>query len=354
MTSLPAESRVDPPAPTRGRRGPSTEGPANYRARQYIEIAAFLVIIAVAIPSMALGNYAANLVNLWLIYSLAAVGFYLYFGLAGQFAFSQAFMMAFGAFLSARLATVMPFGVAFLAALGIGVVLSIAFALVARKTNHFQFAIATFGLSELGIIVIRGWPTLGGASGQLFSVSPIEFFGRPLRSQSEVFWILLAALGAGLVMLALIERSPIRRESLALKSNEVVAATVGVPILKHRLVTFVVGSSFAIAAGSLYAHWQGVLSTASFGLDLGTGIFLMVVLGGAGSKWGAIIGAAFYVFVPQWLSVAVQYRTILYGVLLVVIMVVAPKGLIGIASGVWRQVRSRLGGIGTAGPGPSV
>jgi branched-chain amino acid transport system permease protein len=227
------------------------------------------------------------------------------------------------------------------------------FSLLTLRTSHFYFAIATFGLSSIGLLVIHQWPALGGSGGQIVGIPLATWFGRTYFFPEDVFWLFLVFVVLGLVVTCMLERSAIRREALALKDNEVVAATLGVPVLRHRVATFVIGSCYGAVAGSLYAHWQTVLSTDAFGLNLGTGIFLMVVLGGLGSKWGAVIGAGFYVFVPQWLGVAVQYQQLLYGALLVVIMMAAPQGITGLLTSAWRAVRRRSTGRPSAiGPTP--
>jgi branched-chain amino acid transport system permease protein len=152
-----------------------------------------------------------------------------------------------------------------------------------------------------------------------------------------------------LLIVSLIERSPLRREAIAARDAPMVARTLGIPVAWIQVIMFVLGSVFAAVAGSLYAQWQGVISPDTFGIDLSIGIFLMAILGGLGSMWGVIIGAAFYVFIPQYLQSFSQYQNIIYGGLLVVILVLLPEGLVGIAARVRdaRRGRTHL----TAGPG---
>lgn len=317
-----------------------TSGPASFSGGQYVQVLIFAVAVAIIGPQWAGGDpYTQTLINLWLLYVLAALGFYVIFGLAGQFAFSQAFLMGVGAYTSAWVAKSNPTWVGMLAAVVVVAGVAFFFALLTLRTSHFYFAIATFGLSSIGLLVIHQWPALGGSGGQIIGIPVGTWFGRGYFFPEDVFWLFLVFVVLGLVVTCMLERSAIRREALALKDNEVVASTLGVPVLKHRVVTFVIGSCYGAVAGSLYAHWQTVLSTDAFGLNLGTGIFLMVVLGGLGSKWGAVIGAGFYVFVPQWLGVAVQYQQLLYGALLVIIMMAAPQGIVGLLLSGWRMVR---------------
>lgn len=312
------------------RAGRGASYPASFAGYQYVSILVFGLLAATVVPAVVSSAYTENLVDNWLLYAIAAVGFFIIFGLGGQFAFSQAFMMGLGGYVSAWAAGSGSAWRGMLAAIVVVAAVAAVFALLALRTSQMYFAIATFGLSQIGVLVIQRWGALGGINGQRLGIAPTSWFGYNFVSQTSFYYLFLIFLVVGLLLAALLERSPLRRTILAFKDDEIVASTLALDVRKHRIVTFVIGSTYAAVAGSLYAHWQTFLSTDGFGLDTGTGIFLMVVLGGLRWKWGAILGAAFYVFVPQWLNVTVQYTSILYGALLVVIMMVCPDGLLGL------------------------
>ena len=145
-------------------------------------------------------------------------------------------------------------------------------------------------------------------------------------------------------------RSPVQREAIAGRDQSVVASTVGVPVFRLRVTMFVLGSAVAGAAGSIFVHWKTFASPDSFAIDLGLGIFVMLILGGIDSRWGAILGAFFYVFIPQWLQGGVlgipgphftvtlqgqvhnasDFKNIIFGALLVIVMIAYPEGLVGV------------------------
>jgi branched-chain amino acid transport system permease protein len=110
------------------------------------------------------------------------------------------------------------------------------------------------------------------------------------------------------------------------------------------MTAFVVGSAYAGAAGAFFASWQGFLGPESFGVDLSLGIFVMLILGGTGSVWGGVIGAAFYVWLPEWLRAFDQYKELTYGVVLLVAIILLPEGIIGIATRVRRLAPAALRG----------
>ena len=141
-----------------------------------------------------------------------------------------------------------------------------------------------------------------------------------------------------------------QREAIAGRDQSVVASTVGVPVFRLRVTMFVLGSAVAGAAGSIFVHWKTFASPDSFAIDLGLGIFVMLILGGIDSRWGPILGAFFYVFIPQWLQGGVlgipgpnftvtlqgqvhnasDFKNIIFGALLVIVMIAYPEGLVGV------------------------
>jgi ABC-type branched-subunit amino acid transport system ATPase component len=158
--------------------------------------------------------------------------------------------------------------------------------------------------------------------------------------------VLVAVLGVSLVVAAMIERSPVRREAIAVRDQPVVAGTLGLPALRIRIAMFMLGSTFAALAGALYAHRSASLSTDTFSVQLGLYIFLMAILGGLGSRWGAVVGAWFFVYATDYLgrsgfSIAShrlsEFKPIVFGALLIIVMIAAPDGITGLA----RKLRGR-------------
>src|SRR5262249_34596772 len=270
----------------------------------------FLVTVALLRQYGDFGLGDADLVNTWLFYSVIVLGFYFVFGVSGQFAFSQAAFAAVGGYKSAwgtREAGVGTDKV--LDALGtavvVGCVIAAVFAYFMRRASEFYLAIATLGLSEIILEVLRRWTDFTGAAGDTTSgIRPISIFGFDITSfdSYRIFWVWLGALAIVMLIAIWMSRSPVQRETIAGRDQHLVAATLGLPALKRRLTMFVLGSAIAAAAGAVFVHVKGFANPDSFDITLGLGIFVMLIVGGLDSRWGPIAGAAFYVFVPQWLQ----------------------------------------------------
>ena len=339
------------------------------RGTPYLWLALFLLAIGMIRQFASFGLGDADLINRWLFYSVLVVGFYFVFGVSGQFAFSQAAFAAVGGYTSAWVTRTEPFGTdTFWMGLILGVlvacVLAAAFAILMRRASEFYLAIATLGLSEILIEILRKWVDFSGSAGDTTGgIKPIDYwFGHAINQQNgyAVFWVWLIALAIVMLIAIWLARSPVQRETIAGRDQAQVAATLGVPTLKRRVTMFVLGSGIAAAAGVVFVHTKGFANPDDFGINLGLAIFVILILGGIDSRWGPVLGAAFYVFVPQWLQGGIfgisgldftvkvfgqehrfgDFRDIFFGSLLVITMIAFPEGIVGIG----RRIRSKTWG----------
>lgn len=329
--------------------GAATARPPVYRGFQYVKVALFVAAVALVFPNVGLDASQQNLVNIWLLYSIAAVGFYLVFGIAGRFAFSQAFMMALGGYASAWATDSQSFWLGMAAAIAITAGVAAAFGWLVRRSDALYFAIATLALSQVGLLVFQRWTSFAGPNGTRQGIRLPTLFGYQMETDRDFFWLFVVALAIALFVTAMIERAPLRREAMAGRDIPLVAQSAGIPVQGIQLGMFVLGSVLAGVAGALFAQWQGFISTDSFSVNLGIGILLMLVLGGVGSMWGPLLGAAFYVFLPDQLGSLVTYQQIVYGGILVGAMILLPQGLVGLVEQLWRRVRGKPS-AGAGGP----
>ena len=315
--------------------------PLPYRKHHYATLVAFVVVVIVVMQVIVTDPSDQHLINLWLVESIAAVGFYLVFCLAGRFAFSQTLMMALGAYTSAYFGLKYGFWTGFFLGMLIVVVFSLVVALALSRVQEFYFAIATLALTDIGIQVFNNWTSFAGPSGTQGGLPPPSFFGVTLITDPQVFWMLLAALALALLVVIFIERSPMRRKAIAARDLPTVARFGGTRLLPVQVGLFVVGSLLGGLSGILLAGWQSTVSSQSFGVQLAIGIFVMVILGGVGSVWGAVIGALFVVFVPNKLQFLSNYTSVVYGVVLVAGIILLPRGVVG----VWDRLKSLVAAI---------
>lgn len=323
---------------TRGR-------PPALARHQYLTVFAFIIGLWILVPQVITSRQDQFNTNLWIAYSVAGIGFYWMIGLAGRAAFCQTFMMALGGYSSAWVTRTWgddAFLAGVLVAMVSTAVVAGLIAVVVRKAQLFFFAIATMAVTQIGIQVFTQTESFTGQNGTTSGISPPRILGTEYLRDTEIFPMFMVILTIVLLAGAALERSPLRREAIACRDNPLVARASGVSTIRVQVVMFAAGSSLGGLAGSMIGHWTGVISTESFSFDLAIGIFLMVYLGGIGSMWGPVIGAAFYVALPKFLTSFEQYNTIIYGSLLLIVILAMPKGLVGVIEKIWQSGRSLI------------
>jgi branched-chain amino acid transport system permease protein len=209
----------------------------------------------------------------------------------------------------------------FAAALGLGgLVAAAAGLLIGIPTLRLRgdyLAIATLGMGEIIRVIVLNLDFVGGARG--FTDIP-EYAG--------FFWI-YGALAVMVFLLARLAYSIKGLAFLSVREDEVAAQSVGISVTRYKVMAFVIGSFWAGIGGGLFAHLETYLHTNSFGFLKSIEFVVMVVLGGMGSITGSVLAATVLTLLPELLRVASEWRMIFYSLLLVVMMILKPRGLMG-------------------------
>ncbi|MDT5026752.1 MAG: branched-chain amino acid transport system permease protein, partial [Micromonosporaceae bacterium] len=158
----------------------------------------------------------------------------------------------------------------------------------------------------------------------------------------EIFWFTLVLMVIVMILGVLVERSPMRRNALANKEIPAVAQASGVRIHKITIMLFGFGCALAGIAGSIDAHSIGAITPDAFNTGLAINLYLMILLGGLRSIWGAVVGAMFFVWLPELLRPVQSYTTVIYSFLLLLTIIVLPDGIVGTLSKLTRKVVARV------------
>ncbi len=189
-------------------------------------------------------------------------------------------------------------------------------------------AIATLGY---GIITERLLDNLvrftGGPNGLFIEVKP-SLFGFVLDTDLEICYLVFALLVLSIWFTERLAKSRIGRAWVAIREDEQAAEAMGIPVFRYRLLAYVLGALWAGAAGAAYAAKMSYLHPSVFKLDESIYVLAMVVLGGMGSTPGVLLGAFLLVTIPELLREIGDYRMLLFGLLLAVIMIFRPQGLV--------------------------
>jgi branched-chain amino acid transport system permease protein len=314
------------------------------RQLPFVALAVFLVVFASVAPQgiVDIGVYA-------LIYGLAAIGLSLLMGLAGQVSLGHAAFIAVGAYTQAVL--VSKANMSFIVAAPISVVASMIVALIVglpllRLRGHF-LALATLGLGIIIGVVVTESEALGSTSG-IYGLPNISFGGRAYDTAQEYFLLLTPFVVIGLWLAVNIVKSRTGRALSAVNDSETAAECLGVDTFALRLRVFVLSAGYAGLAGVFYAHWLTIVNPSVTHFEVSVKILLMVVLGGLGTVWGALIGAVAVQALDEGLRALVpilipsakgEVQLIGFGVILVLVIILMPGGL----AQLWQRVSRALG-----------
>jgi branched-chain amino acid transport system permease protein len=239
----------------------------------------------------------------------------------GLLTVANAAFMAIGAYSSALLT--LNTGTSFLPALVVGSLLPALVALVigrpTLKLSGVYLAMATLAFGEVVRIAILNTEDLTGGALGLNGIPQLTSW----------FSVAVTVIGAVYVLLRSAQ-SQFGRTMAAIRQDEVATEVIGINVRAYKLFAFVIGAALAGLAGGLNAHFTFFISPNEYGFDRGVEILAMGVLGGTGSPWGAVLGGVLITLLPELLRGLGDYRPLINGIILILIMLYSPRGLWGL------------------------
>jgi branched-chain amino acid transport system permease protein len=288
---------------------------------------AFLIVVY---PWIVGGNnYFISILVFLGINSMITMGLCLLMGYGGQISLGHAAFYGIGAYSSAILTTQYSFSPVIAFFIGICFSAFVAY-LVGKPTlrlkGHYM-AVATLGFGEIFFIIFNELiPWTGGPSG-LSGIPPITVGSVALEGAAYLYFVW------GFVILLLVFslnviNSRVGRALRAVHGSELAANAMGVDAARYKVQVFVLSAVYASMAGSLYAHFVTFISPGSFGLMPSILFLMMVVVGGAGTIWGALLGTAFFTSLPEYLRGLEDFEVLAYGGILMFILLFMPQGIL--------------------------
>ena len=283
-------------------------------------------------------EYLLHILILIGIYIILSLSLNLISGYTGLLSIAHAAFYGIGAYVVALLA--LQFKTHFLVNLLCGALLAglfgIIVALPSLRIHDDYFVIATFAFQVLTFSVLNNWVALTGGPLGISGIPQPVLLGISISSHFQ-FLLLVSCFAALTFLIARrLVRSPYGRVLKAIREDEVFAASLGKDVTRYKIQIFIVGASLAAVAGGLYAYYITFIDPTSFTIVESIFVISIVIIGGTGSLWGSVVGAAMLVVIPEMLrflgmpsAIAANVRQILYGALLVLFMLLRPQGILG-------------------------
>jgi branched-chain amino acid transport system permease protein len=287
------------------------------------------VLVLTLVAPAVLSDYTLHVAVLSLVYLLPALGLNLVYGYAGLLSLAEGAFFGMGAYASALLALRLgwPFWLALPAAGLACALLAVPIAVPALRLRSYSFVMVTLGVLVISESVAKNWIGLTRGDMGLIDIPRPRLAGMPLSSVAAFYYLALAIAGVAALAFRALVGSAGGRALIAIRDDETLAQSYGLDTWRFKLVAFVVAAAFGGLGGSLYAHYTSVLDPSIFDVFHTLTLMTIVFGGGAGTFGGVLLGTGVFLFVPEALRVAPQWRMVVYGLLLVLFVFRLPGGL---------------------------
>lgn len=283
-------------------------------------------------------EYILHIAILLAVYAILAISLDLLAGHTGLLSMAQAGFSSLGAYTSAILSLQM--GLSFWMGLCLGILLavvaSLAVSLPSARLHGDYFVIGTFAFQMIVFSVLNNWFDLTRGALGIRGIPPPMIFGMSIQSHLGFLILSAAFVLIAYTISSRICSSPLGRVLHAIREDEIFARAMGKNTLKFKVLICGISAAMAAGAGCLYAHYMSFISPSSFSVSESILVLAMVIIGGSGNKVGPPLGAFILVCLPEALRfiglpapVAASVRQIIYGLMLMIVMAVRPRGLAG-------------------------
>jgi branched-chain amino acid transport system permease protein len=278
------------------------------------------------------------------IYLIVTLGMSLLFGYTGQFSFAQAAFFGIGAFSSSTLTRIYDYPIWSGFLLGVVVAGMLAFVVgrpILRLTG-FYLAMATLALSIIVFVLMKELEQFTGGPSGTAGIPFISIGGIQLDTPARYYVLAWAAALSTFFFSRNLINSRTGRAIRAIKDSETAAKVMGINTADYKAKIFAISAIFGALGGSLYAHYVGFVSPERFTAEASILIIIILAVGGVHSLWGALIGTILLIMLPEWLSGFAEYSRLIYGIIVIVLMMFAPAGIIGLLTDLHKLIKKHL------------
>jgi branched-chain amino acid transport system permease protein len=284
-------------------------------------------------------KFLQNIAVLFCINAILALTLNFIMGYAGIFSLAHAIFFGVGAYATAYIAMHASDSLllCMAASAAISAVLSMALALPASRVRGEYFVAASLGLQVIGVTIFSEWKSITGGLGGMIGIPRPKLWGYTFNDDTAFLALAIVVLGIVVGITALLVRGSFGRSLMAIRDSESAAQTYGKHVNAIKTLSVAVAAGLAGVAGSLYAFYISFINVESFMLETSILLMAMVIIGGTGTLFGPVVGAALLMSLPAALTYLPflpptelgSIQQIIYGLAMVLLMMFRPGGLVG-------------------------
>ncbi len=289
------------------------------------------VLLLLAAPKLAPSALVLHIIVTILIYIPLAMAQNLITGFAGMLTMGQAAFYGLGAYTSALLVMRLglPWPLAFLASGLVAAVFGVLVGVPCLRVGSDYLTLMTIGFGAIFSAVATNWVPVTRGSMGIPAVPPASIGAFVFNTLPRQYYLYLVIAALCYFFMFRLTRSHVGRALIAIREDEIAASTLGIHAAYYKVLAFTFGALWAGFAGSMLAHFLAFVGPQSFTLDESLLHVQIAILGGFGSLVGSVVGAAILVSLPQIFQSIYQYRMLINGILLLMLMAWRPQGIMG-------------------------
>ena len=303
------------------------------RLKRFRPAAILIVTVGLAVLPFITSMYQVNILITAMIYIMLGLGLNIVVGLAGLLNLGYVAFYAVGAYAYALLNY--HYGLNFWLALPVGASLAAVFGIalgypVLRLRGDY-LAIVTLAFGEIIRLVLENWSAFSFGPSGIANIPRPTLFGIHMSLEANTvffYFLMILMVAVTIFVVTRLQYSRLGRAWVALREDEIASQAMGIDTTRVKLAAFALGATWAGLGGVLFAARTTFINPACFTIWESMLILCIVVLGGMGSIIGVVIGALFLILLPEYLRAFSEYRLLLFGLILVLMMIFRPGGLI--------------------------
>ena len=321
----PSENRL-------GKRGGFIFSMESFCEKYKLPIWAAAAAVLLGLPLLGLSQYLIRIFIMIGIYSMLALGLNLLTGYTGQVSLGHAGFFAIGAYVSSLMSINLgcSFIISFIAGALITALCGFLLGLPTMRLSGSYLTIVTLGFGEIVKMVLLNWTDVTNGPMGLKNIPKPNLFGMDLTlANNGLYYLMLFLVLLVSVVCVMLIRSKTGRAFIAIKDDELAATMMGIRTSRFKILSFAFSAGIAGLAGAFYAPVISFIDPNTFVFDVSTLIISIVILGGMGTMRGMYLGAAILIAFPEVARFLMDWRFVVYGLVLVVMMRFRPQGLLG-------------------------
>lgn len=310
--------------------------------RELLKFAIFAILVLLA-PLAAKEGYILNVLVFVGIHSILAIALNLLLGYAGQISLGHAGFFGLGAYISGVLTATHgqnPWLAICYAAVAVGILAFVIGFPILNLKGHY-LAMATLGLGIIIYILFNETVDLTGGPSGFSGIPNLTLGSITFDSDLKNYYLVWTFTLVAILLAVNLANSRIGRALRAIHDSETAARVMGINARFLKVQVFALSALLCSVAGSLYAHVMTFVAPASFGFNFSVELVTMVIIGGLGSIYGSVLGAAILTLLPELLRAFQDYDIIIYGLILILMTMFLPGGLVSIVPAFMALLKSR-------------